>query len=281
MSQKFRGVSSWVVLLSFISSPGVAGTGVQDVAGAVGNLASQAQYLIFNPTAQQLALQDPMAQLQYQMKQCEMGAAERLANGALRDFNIRGGVANLVSNKFKTPGEAGRTALVGARISDPANFDSSKFKLEHCDSVFPEPAAEPTSCFTYYGTASDPTESQKQKGNDAIEKELRTIANYRAFLSWKAKNCADRDQKALEAEIKVYECKQNAMKSAVAIASTQLQNVLQANQGEFKKGEQFVAEVGDQIRQVDEMLGPEDEKLAGAEGDDGNSPFSLYASWHF
>ncbi len=276
MSQKFRGVSSWVVLLSFISSPGVAGTGVQDVAGAVGNLASQAQYMIFNPTAQQLALQDPMAQLQYQMKQCEMGAAERLANGALRDFNVRGGVANLVSNKFKTPGEAGRTALVGARISDPANFDSSKFKLEHCDSVFPEPSAEPSSCSAYYGTASEPTEQQKQKGNDDIEKQLRTIANYRAFLSWKAKNCADRDQKALEAEIKVYECKQNAMKSAVAIASTQLQTVLQANQGEFKKGEQFVAEVGDQIRQVDEMLGPEDEKLAGAEGDAGNQFKGLF-----
>ncbi len=276
MSQKIRGISSWVVLLSFVSSPGVAGTGVQDVASAVGDLASQAQYMIFNPTAQQLALQDPMVQLQYEMKKCEMGAAERLANGALRDLNVRGGVANLVSNKFKTPGEAGVTALVGGKISDPANFDKSKFKLEHCDSVFPVPSAEPSSCTAYYGTGSDPIEKQKQDGNAKIEKELTIIANYRAFLSWKADNCADRDQKALEAEIKVYECKQAAMKNAVALASNQLQTVLQANQGEFKKGEQFVAEVGDQIRQVDELLGPEDEKLAGAEGDAGNQFKGLF-----
>lgn len=276
MNQKFRGISSWVVLLSFVSSPGVAGTGVQDVANAVGNLASQAQYMIFNPTAQQLALQDPITQLTAEMNQCEMGGAERAVNRAMRGFNVQGGVSDLISNNFRNAGEAGRTAVLGKKISDPAGFDRSKFGPEHCDSVFPEPTAEPSSCSAYYGPSPEPSSTDIEAGNKKIETELKIIANYRAFLDWKSKNCADRDQKALEAEIRIYECKQDKMKKAVAAAATALQNVLQANQAEFKKGEQFVAEVGDQIRQVDELLGPEDEKLAGAEGESGNQFKGLF-----
>jgi hypothetical protein len=275
MLKQTKVVTAWVALFSLIGNPGVAGTGLQDVAGAVGNLANQASYMIFNPTMQNLALQDPAVQLELDMKQCEMGSNQRMVNDALRNFNVKEGVNDLLSNKFKDVGGAGRTALTGKRIVEPENFDRSKFGPEYCESEFPVPAQETLSCFSYY-KSEEPTKEQKEEGDKNIEKEMKKISNYRAFMQWKMDNCANRDEKALEAEIKIYECKEKVMKNAVAQAATALQNALQANQAEFKRGEQFIAEVGDQIRQVDELLGPEDKDLAAAEGESGNQFKGLF-----
>lgn len=252
--------------MTFAFSPyAIGNAGVKDIAAAVGGLADQAQYMIFNPTMQQLALQDPAAQLEVKMKQCEMGGAEKALNSTLRNANVRGALADLASSKFKDFKGAGKTAVRGKQIKDPEKFDQSKFGPEYCDSEFPLPASEPGSCSMYFGSASEPDATQIEKGNKAIEKELSKITNYRAFLAWQSESCVGVEKQMLDEELKIYECKEGVMKEAVALAAGQVQNVLQANQGEFQKGQQFVAEVGDQMRQVDELLGPEDKELANAE----------------
>ena len=279
MNQRIRGVSSWVVLVTFGFNLTAGGAGAVDVSGAMDQLAGQVQNMVFNPPAHQLALQDPMVRLNAEMKKCEMSDRRRAIFDGLEQFNVTDRAANFASNLVtgkKGDKRSGESILGTARITDPAKFTPSKFRKEYCDATFPDAGTDIPACPMKVGDEEKPDTGALRTYSDAVETRIKEINNHKAFLEWKAKNCADRDLKALETEIEIYRCKENAMKQAVTYASDLLQNALKLNADEFRKGQLFVAEVGQQIKEVDELLGPEDNALAGAEGESGNQFKGLF-----
>jgi hypothetical protein len=279
MNQKIRGVSSWVVLVTFSLNLTAGRAGAVDMTGAMNQLVDQVKTMVFNPPSHQLALQDPMAQLDQDMKKCEMADGKRAIFEGLEQFNVTDRAANVASNLLT--GKKGdkrnvQGLLLNATIDKPAEFTPSKFRKEYCDSKFPDAGTEVPACPAKVGDEEKPDTTALRTYHDAVETRIKEVNNHKAFLEWKAKNCADRDLKALEAEIEIYRCKENAMKKAVTYASDLLQNSLKLNADEFRKGQLFVAEVGQQIKEVDEILGPEDSALANAEGESGNQFKGLF-----
>ena len=265
--QKKYAFTSWVTLLSFLGSANGFAQGQGNVSGfdAMMNTIKSA---VFVPQSAQFNLQTPQSQIQRQMDQCDMSPFAKSITDTLQDAKVKSGVANLIANKFSK--ESIKDPFKGKDINTQIDkktgvLNVSKLDASYCDASLPDPNTEVGSCTSVYG-GDPPSSDQKVSGNKKLTDQIQAIKNFRDFKKWQSTSCIDKDKKALDDQLKVYQCKQGVLAQAVAMASQMMQTALQQNQAEFGKAIQYQNEVGDQIRQVDEILGPEDEKLAGMEG---------------
>ncbi len=218
----------------------------------------------YNPA--QLNMQSPALALQNKIAMCQ-------AKALGENENVKTGIAKLgeliTKTKAKTPAKAGAKTAGGKDC-----YETVKAKGDFtCDMTCKEPPAnllvEP-SCGTYFNkkhevqVSKNPLKDDKEH-NDWVPKDekklpdaITQLSTYNLFLSFKA-TCPSEDAVAMKKKLAAYNCAVQALQSATAEASNMLQAGLQANATQYGKMLQFQQEVGDQVRQIDEILGPDKE----------------------
>ncbi|NDG84821.1 MAG: hypothetical protein EBX52_07270, partial [Proteobacteria bacterium] len=128
----------------------------------------------------------------------------------------------------------------------------------------PKISRKPT-CSTYFGPTPgyyDPkraAEGQVKLMNDAKRLEI--------YLGFKSRQISECDQKkldAMNAEVELYTCEENALKASVGEVKNQIQAIMTANENNVKGYDQQIAGVGQQLQQLGEILGGEKDPNAPA-----------------
>jgi hypothetical protein len=142
----------------------------------------------------------------------------------------------------------------GSSASMPSGFN--------CQMTCVPPAGlSDPSCADYTGTTGGELLGKSTKylagGQDAATQDLIPLNRYVYFLQLKQTFCGGESLKAVQAQYNNYKCKMDALGKAVGGASTQLQSALNMNNQNFTKMTQFQNQVGDQMSQIDQILGPD------------------------
>ncbi len=274
--QTAKNLTTFLTLLAFLSSTtGLAATSnsTQPNINIDPSKLNNGTGGFTNPTYSPYALnlQPAFAELQKEMNKCTLKAlgnteGAQLAKDAAKNL--------LLSNKYTKPSigtggscYASKSAKSKTGKDEAATVDTSGFT---CDMTCEEPTdlADGASCDIYYkddGADEPPTAARadihyphhvpvnKEKLTDAIAR----IQTYTAFLRFKKTGCLSKDKAELDRQVDAYKCMTGVMDAGIAAATKELQAGLQKNNDMFGKMNQFQQEIGDQIRQIDETLGPD------------------------
>jgi hypothetical protein len=90
-----------------------------------------------------------------------------------------------------------------------------------------------------------------------IKSDKKKLDQYIFWLTEKSTVCAGQKVDLVKAQYANYNCKMQALAAAVSGASSQLQSALTMNNQNFTKMTQFQNQVGDQMSQIDQILGPD------------------------
>jgi hypothetical protein len=194
------------------------------------------------------------------MAACDVG-------GIAGDKTLQGGLTNLLTKSKSGKGGAGAETGGG----DCSSAKSAKeFK---CDMTCSEPTdfADGATCSDYYTddgwdqTSTTNVTSKlhnfifKDGSKEKYEQDNKAIKSYISFLQFKSSTCVSKTLTDVSAAYAKYQCKMNALSSAVSQASSALQQALTQNSQNHSKMLQFTKQVGDQMKQIDEILGPDSE----------------------
>lgn len=140
--------------------------------------------------------------------------------------------------------------------------------VKFCNLNCPEPGELGGTCESFFGVSNSDSysSSQKEKGRKAIGEAISNIQKYRDFQNFKMSSCSNRDQEAMDQAVKAYQCQQQVLEDAVSMVSQEVQNVMNQNQTLFGNMKQFTGDVFSQVQEIDQILGPEDQGLAGQGG---------------
>ena len=101
------------------------------------------------------------------------------------------------------------------------------------------------------------TELKDPKGKPLVDDDRSRLQTYLDFLNFKSDVCSKQSVKTLQNQFINYKCKTDLLSSAVQKASQSLQTALTQNTQNFTKMVQFQKQVGDQMSQIDQILGPD------------------------
>lgn len=195
------------------------------------------------------------------------GIASCQVGSLLQNKSLIGLVGNAVTGT--KPNVAGVLGIT--KMTDSATCENPKTQFT-CDMNCATPSvAKAPSCTSEYFRTSKLTGgkmgvSQPYKMTDwssdeeqkKFSSEEDKIAAFTAYLD-KKKTCPSDAEKALDAAYAAYDCMVAALSDATNAAAQALQTGIQQNQAQYGKMTTFVQQASDQMKQVDDILGPEDE----------------------
>ena len=83
------------------------------------------------------------------------------------------------------------------------------------------------------------------------------LTRFTKFMTWKKTNCTKKNADAIGAQLKNYKCKVELLSKAMSDAAGVVQSALAANNKSYGFMMQFQGQVGEQMSQIDEILGPD------------------------
>ena len=231
----------------------------------------------FNPYP--LSMVQPQTTIQAKMQACQIAAIA--GNSAINQLMGVAVGANSLSSLTPTssPGN-GVGNLLGANNNQTQDKMDADCKAEKfaCSLKCTPPVRTAYTCEDFYQVKKTSTQNgmgtyqqfkqhvfigADQADQDATEKRMRdantSVANYLDWLQFKKNNnCPSPDQQALDQSYQAYACMMSALQDATSQATGQLRTALQQNTSQYGQMNTFVQQVGDQMRQIDEVLGPDD-----------------------
>jgi hypothetical protein len=290
----------FITLFSLIVQPVGAQT---NTAGSIGNIANSVSGItsamgslptsVF-PTngAMPLMLQNATSAVQQKLYGCQASSAGKSALDVAGQLDGKAKYqAQLDAIKASTAAKNGKTASSSTTDKtktgcyDPKYANGNYDDKTDCDLNCALPGKSDPSCSDYFNKGGIEEDSQKlscwtlqglKKGQSTDGVDLSTtklgidearFETYATYMQFKAKSCATKKLDDYKAQLNVFNCEMSVLGQAVAQASNQVQTALTQNNAQYGKMNQFQQELGSQISQIDDILGPDDiGKATGAGG---------------
>jgi hypothetical protein len=247
---------------------------------ALGQSSPTGNFSFPGATPSAMNLQNIFTSVQSAMQVCQQKNQMSRATSLLDKADPVNTIAGLANRK--TRGDAGLNLLAGTAGVKPKgncydavltgksgekSIDQTKLSnllksRANCLMDCEPPEAEGSGCVDFFGPPQKSGKyngKQLDEGGKRILEAVQKINIYKAVQNFKTNTCTSQDETDLKLAQELYQCQQKALSDAVSAAALQLQNTLNEHKTAFDRMSQANQELFQQWKDINVILGAQDE----------------------